>query len=175
MRYRITKQLRPLVCEWLAGVCATMLLSFIDFPQQRFNGIILSPLGTKTVSPADRDIILQHGLAVIDCSWNRIDELPLNKMKGGNPRLLPYLGKLGVHKKSLYYTSFCKINQLIIQVVGHKSSKFAQSFCVKFLISLGMQKFAFLRTLPFSHMSLEQGHVFRNANFCTQRQIKNFT
>ena len=60
---------------------------------QRFNGIILSPLGTKTVSPADREIILSHGLAVIDCSWNRIDELPLNKMKGGNPRLLPYLGR----------------------------------------------------------------------------------
>jgi len=58
---------------------------------QRFNGVILSPLGTKTVSPADRDLILTHGLAVIDCSWNRIDELPLNKMKGGNPRLLPYL------------------------------------------------------------------------------------
>jgi len=58
---------------------------------QRFNGIILSPLGTKTVSPADRELILTHGLAVIDCSWNRIDELPLNKMKGGNPRLLPYL------------------------------------------------------------------------------------
>jgi len=58
---------------------------------QRFNGIILSPFGTRTISPADRDLIFTHGLAVIDCSWNRIEELPRNKMKGANPRLLPYL------------------------------------------------------------------------------------
>jgi pre-rRNA-processing protein TSR3 len=33
----------------------------------RFNGIILSPMGTQCVSPEDKEIIDQHGLAVIDC------------------------------------------------------------------------------------------------------------
>lgn len=56
----------------------------------RFNGIILSPMGTQCVSPEDKEIIEQHGLAVIDCSWAKLDDTPFSKMKGNNPRLLPF-------------------------------------------------------------------------------------
>lgn len=56
----------------------------------RFNGIILSPMGTRCVSLNDIGIIKTHGLAVIDCSWAKLDETPFSKMKGHNPRLLPF-------------------------------------------------------------------------------------
>jgi len=41
--------------------------------------------------PSRQDLILKSGLSVIDCSWARIEEIPFEKLKGGEPRLLPYL------------------------------------------------------------------------------------
>ncbi|KAK7068002.1 ribosome biogenesis protein tsr3 [Halocaridina rubra] len=58
---------------------------------QRFNGIVLSPIGQKCVSPEDRTILLEKGIAVVDCSWARIEETPFKRMKSSHPRLLPYL------------------------------------------------------------------------------------
>ena len=41
-----------------------------------FPGVILSPSGTRSVSREDADLIRNKGLAVVDCSWNKLDEVP---------------------------------------------------------------------------------------------------
>ena len=59
--------------------------------QNRFHGIVLSPTGQRTVSPADKPIIESAGLAVVDCSWARVDEVPFHKISSNRDRLLPFL------------------------------------------------------------------------------------
>jgi pre-rRNA-processing protein TSR3 len=59
---------------------------------QKHKGIVLSPNGVKSLSPADKDIIMRDGLAVIDCSWAKLEEVPFSKLsRKANDRLLPYL------------------------------------------------------------------------------------
>ncbi|PIL34458.1 hypothetical protein GSI_03234 [Ganoderma sinense ZZ0214-1] len=58
---------------------------------QKFRGIVVSPKGTQPVSPADKDIVAQNGLAVVECSWARLDEVPFNRISSPHERLLPYL------------------------------------------------------------------------------------
>jgi len=57
----------------------------------RFRGIVVSPRGKQVLSPADRDIIIKAGLAVVECSWARLDEVPFGKIASPHERLLPYL------------------------------------------------------------------------------------
>ncbi|CEJ91995.1 hypothetical protein VHEMI07677 [[Torrubiella] hemipterigena] len=58
---------------------------------QRHNGVIITPNGKKTVSPADREIMDQYGAAVVEASWARMDDIQWNKVGGKCERLLPYL------------------------------------------------------------------------------------
>eukprot|EP00927_Polykrikos_kofoidii_P062433 TRINITY_DN57246_c0_g1_i1.p1 TRINITY_DN57246_c0_g1~~TRINITY_DN57246_c0_g1_i1.p1 ORF type:complete len:488 (+),score=110.54 TRINITY_DN57246_c0_g1_i1:78-1541(+) len=61
-------------------------------PQASFHGIVLSPLSNIPISPADRDTLLNYGLAGVNCSWNRIDDLPWPMLKKrGQHRVLPWL------------------------------------------------------------------------------------
>ncbi|KAF9456406.1 hypothetical protein BDZ94DRAFT_396195 [Collybia nuda] len=57
----------------------------------RFRGIVVSPKGTQIINPSDREIILQSGLAVVECSWARLDDVPFAKISSPHERLLPYL------------------------------------------------------------------------------------
>ncbi|KAL4448316.1 hypothetical protein ABPG75_005535 [Micractinium tetrahymenae] len=58
---------------------------------QSFPGVILSPVGRSCVSAQDKELVGSKGLAVVDCSWNRLDDVPFGRIKGAAPRLLPWL------------------------------------------------------------------------------------
>jgi pre-rRNA-processing protein TSR3 len=57
----------------------------------KFRGVVLSPTGERTISPSDRDLIATSGLAVVDCSWARVSEVPFHKISSNRDRLLPFL------------------------------------------------------------------------------------
>ncbi|CAJ0904574.1 11325_t:CDS:2 [Entrophospora sp. SA101] len=52
---------------------------------------LFHPQGQRAVSPADKDIIKDFGIAVIECSWAKLDDVPFTKLKANHNRLLPYL------------------------------------------------------------------------------------
>ncbi|KAI0402282.1 hypothetical protein F4802DRAFT_376025 [Xylaria palmicola] len=58
---------------------------------QRHNGVIITPNGKHTLSPADRELMDQYGAAVVECSWARTREIQWSKVGGKCERLLPYL------------------------------------------------------------------------------------
>ena len=58
----------------------------------KFRGVILTPSATAVLSPADKDIVLGRGLAVVDCSWAQLDAVPFHKLpRAASQRLLPLL------------------------------------------------------------------------------------
>ena len=58
---------------------------------QRFPGIVLTPNGKAVISPADAELVIRHGLCVVNCSWARLEDVPFAKLKSGGDRLLPFL------------------------------------------------------------------------------------
>ena len=59
--------------------------------KRRFHGIVLSPFGKKVISKDDCELIEKNGLCVVDCSWNKLDDVPWKALRIENARLLPHL------------------------------------------------------------------------------------
>lgn len=45
------------------------------------------PKGTQVVAPDDREIVANSGVAVVECSWARLEEIPFHKIKSPHERL----------------------------------------------------------------------------------------
>lgn len=73
---------------------------------RKYPGIVLSPKGTCTVSPKDREVMAKYGLAVVDCSWNKVEDTDFSGLPTRRNRLLPYL----VAANSINYGRPCKLN-----------------------------------------------------------------
>jgi pre-rRNA-processing protein TSR3 len=58
---------------------------------QPFPGVVLTPAGTRCVSSEDGPLLRRKGAAVVDCSWNRLEDVPFSRCRGAAPRLLPWL------------------------------------------------------------------------------------
>lgn len=39
----------------------------------KYPGLLLSPIGICTLSPADKQFIEERGFGVVDCSWKQVD------------------------------------------------------------------------------------------------------
>ena len=62
---------------FLSVLCYLFLVPFICF----------SPAGVQCVSREDQPLINKKGLAVVDCSWARLDDVPFAKLRCAAPRL----------------------------------------------------------------------------------------
>jgi len=58
--------------------------------QAKFKGVVLTPAAKQMVSEADRDLILENGVCVIDCSWAFFDSVKVKSVKK-HERILPNL------------------------------------------------------------------------------------
>ncbi|RDA85570.1 hypothetical protein CP532_5379 [Ophiocordyceps camponoti-leonardi (nom. inval.)] len=58
---------------------------------QRYSGVVISPNAKQVISPADSELLVQYGAAVVECSWARTEEVQWSKVGGKAERLLPYL------------------------------------------------------------------------------------
>jgi pre-rRNA-processing protein TSR3 len=58
-----------------------------------YGSVVLNPFAKKALSKEDLNLVIKHGILVLDCSWDRAEEMfkILKKGKKMYPRALPFL------------------------------------------------------------------------------------
>lgn len=49
--------------------------------------LIARPKGKKPIAPCDDEIVKISGIAVVECSWARLDDVPFNKIRSPHERI----------------------------------------------------------------------------------------
>ena len=74
---------------------------------QHFPGVMLSPNGRSCISREDADLVHTKGLAVVDCSWNRLDQVPFGEV--GLPALARLLTECACTHTSRSFLPGCAV------------------------------------------------------------------
>jgi len=63
----------------------------VEYPSDRDTlELTARPKGRKPIAPCDDEVVMASGLAVVEASWARLDEVPFGKIKGPHERLCEY-------------------------------------------------------------------------------------
>ena len=90
---------------------------------QSFPGVVLSSEAKVFVSGADAELVRSFGVGGINCSWNRLDEIPFGSMgKGRNQRVLPLLfAANSVNYGRPYKMNTAEAMAACLYIAGHKA------------------------------------------------------
>ena len=93
-----------------------------------------SPKGKQVISPSDREYILNDGLAVVECSWARLDDVPFSKIASPHERLRTYLANFAadIFKSHIFF----KNNNLVPYLLATNPTNYGKPWrlnCVEAL------------------------------------------
>jgi pre-rRNA-processing protein TSR3 len=128
---------------------------------QHWGGIVLSPNGTCTISRADKAIVEGFGIAVVNCSWARLSDVPFHRLKCGNrARLLPFLVAGNPTKYGQAFTlSSVEAFAAALYVVGFQVSVRIELFFKSFLTIVFTFRYFFVCKIPLPYLYICDYHA----------------
>ena len=89
-------------------------------PHTGGNHVILDPFAPETLNPTDRQEVLQKGLLVVDCSWERAADVFPHHIRGTRRRLPPLLAANPINYGRLGKLSSLEAFAAALHVLGFK-------------------------------------------------------